>query len=95
MPAEIAFAGPFIPLQGSDLKAEDLSSQIDGIKNQFTVQESFQEIRIFVFLNGLFQGPAGGSFITVTGGQTFTISEVPVSGDNLSVMYSPEIKQQS
>jgi|TARA_R100000231_G_scaffold6976_3_gene9998 hypothetical protein len=95
MPAEIAFAGPFIPIQGSDLKAQDLSSQIDGSKTQFTVQEQFQEIRIFVFLNGLFQGPAGGSEITVNSTTTFTIATVPLSGDSLTVMYSPEIKQST
>lgn len=95
MPAEIAFAGPFIPLQGSDLASQDLSSQIDGSTNSFTVQEQFQSTRIFVFLNGLFQGPPGGSFITVTSSTTFTISEVPQTGDNISVIYSPEIKQQS
>lgn len=95
MPAEITFAGPFIPLPGSDLVAEDLSSQIDGIAQTFTVSNEFQSIRIFVFLNGLFQGPAGGSFITVNSLTTFTISETPMPGDNLSVIYSPEIKSQS
>ena len=93
MPAETSFVGPFIPLQGSDLKSQDLTSQINGVTATFTVQESFQSIRIFVFLNGLFQGPAGGTFITVNSSTKFTISEVPQTGDNLAVIYSPEIKQ--
>ena len=95
MPAEIAFAGPFVPIQGSDLSAEDLTSQIDGSKTQFTVSEQFQSTRIFVFLNGLFQGPAGGSEITVDSTTQFTIATVPQVGDKLSVIFSPEIKTQS
>ena len=92
MPAETSFVGPFIPIQGSDLLSQDLSSQINGVISTFTVQESFQSIRIFVFLNGLFQGPAGGTFIQINSSTTFTISEVPQTGDNLSVIYSPAIK---
>lgn len=89
MPSEIAFSGPFIPLQGSDLESEDLSAQIDGSETTFTVSKQFQEIRIFVFLNGLFQGPAGGDEITVESETTFTIATVPLLGDSLTVIYSP------
>tara|TARA_A100001201_G_scaffold115544_1_gene99185 strand:- start:58 stop:351 length:294 start_codon:yes stop_codon:yes gene_type:complete len=95
MPAAVNFAGPFVPIQGSDLKAEDLSSQINGSKVQFTVSEQFQEERIFVFLNGLFQGPPNGDEITVDNSTQFTISMTPQVGDNLAVIYSPFIKQSS
>tara|TARA_R100001591_G_scaffold31739_1_gene42686 strand:- start:6043 stop:6324 length:282 start_codon:yes stop_codon:yes gene_type:complete len=90
--SEIAFGGPFIPIQGSDLESEDLSSQIGANNQTFTVSKPFQEIRIFVFLNGLFQGPAGGSEITINSTTTFTIATVPQTGDNLSVIFSPLVK---
>ncbi len=94
MGTDIAFAGPFIPVQGSDLTAEDLSSQIDGSKQVFTLAKEYQSERLFVFLNGLFQGPPGGTEISTTTTTTFTISTVPLEGDNLSVIYSPLIKTQ-
>jgi|TARA_R100000149_G_scaffold40919_1_gene15871 hypothetical protein len=95
MPASVNFAGPFVPVQGSDLKAEDLTSQIDGSKVQFTVSEQFQGERLFVFLNGLFQGPSGGTEITVNNATQFTIATTPLTGDNLAVIYSPTIKTSS
>jgi len=93
MPGEVAFIGPFIPTQGSDLLAEDLSNQINGVRVSFTVSEEFQDVRLFVYLNGLFQGPPGGSDITVTSNTTFEISMTPLTGDSLTVIYSPIIKQ--
>ena len=92
MGTDIAFAGPFIPVQGSDLESEDLSSQIDGSQTTFTVSKEFQDVRVFVFLNGLFQGPPNGTEITIQTTTTFTISTTPLVGDNLSVIYSPLIK---
>lgn len=90
--SEIAFGGPFIPIQGSDLESQDLSSQIGANNQVFTVSKPFQEIRIFVFLNGLYQGPPGGSEITINSTTTFTIATVPQTGDNLSVIFSPLVK---
>jgi|TARA_R100001086_G_scaffold243319_1_gene172020 hypothetical protein len=90
--SEVAFGGPFIPIQGSDLESQDLSNQIGGDNQTFTVSKPFQEIRIFVFLNGLFQGPPGGSEITINSTTTFTIATVPQTGDNLSVIFSPLVK---
>ena len=95
MPASNTFVGPFIPIAGSDLKAQDLTSQIDGSKTQFTVQEEFIAERIFVFLNGLFQGPPNGSEITVDSSTTFTIATRPELGDNLAIIYSPFNKTQN
>jgi len=92
MGTDIAFAGPFIPVQGSDLVSEDLSSQIDGVTQTFTLTKEFQDVRLFVFLNGLFQGPPNGTEITTVSTTTFTISTTPLVGDNLSVIYSPLIK---
>ena len=90
--SEIAFGGPFIPIQGSDLESQDLSDQIGSNNQVFTVSTPFQEIRIFVFLNGLYQGPPGGSEITINSTTTFTIATVPQTGDNLSVIFSPLVK---
>ena len=89
MGTDIAFAGPFIPVQGSDLESEDLSSQIDGSRTVFTISQEYQSNRIFVFLNGLYQGPAGGTEISATTTLTFTIATVPLTGDSLTVIYSP------
>jgi len=94
MGTDIAFAGPFIPVQGSDLESEDLSSQINGTLQVFTLSKEYQSERLFVFLNGLFQGPPDGTEITTNTTTTFTISTVPLVGDNLSVIYSPLIKTQ-
>jgi len=93
-PADIAFSGPFIPVQGSDLLSEDLSSQINGVTTQFTVSVQFQDVRLFVFLNGLFQGPPNGTDITIDSTTQFTISTLPLVGDSLTVIYSPLIKTQ-
>ena len=95
MPASNTFVGPFIPIAGSDLKAQDLTSQINGSRTTFTVQEEFIADRIFVFLNGLFQGPAGGTEITVNSATTFTIATRPELGDNLAIIYSPFNKTQN
>tara|TARA_R110000737_G_scaffold171418_1_gene197035 strand:+ start:508 stop:792 length:285 start_codon:yes stop_codon:yes gene_type:complete len=93
MPATIEFGGPFQPIQGSDLKSVDISSQINGITNQFTIAEEFITQQCFVFLNGLFQGPPSGAEITINNSTTFTIATLPLSGDSLTVVYSPFIKQ--
>jgi len=78
---QIEFAGPFIPLVGSDLKVEDLTSQI-------------QSERLLVYLNGLFQGPPNGSEITIITSTTFSIATLVLLGDKLTVVYSPLNKQQ-
>jgi len=92
---QIEFAGPFIPLVGSDLKVEDLTSQIqEGGTTTFTVNEEFQSERLLVYLNGLFQGPPNGSEITIITSTTFSIATLVLLGDKLTVVYSPLNKQQ-
>tara|TARA_R100001509_G_scaffold150887_1_gene110085 strand:+ start:661 stop:945 length:285 start_codon:yes stop_codon:yes gene_type:complete len=94
MPAEISFPGPFAPSLGSDLKAEDLSSQIQsGGSTIFTVQEDFVSHQLFVYLNGLFQGPPNGTEITVQSLSTFSIATMVLPGDSITVIYSPYNKQ--
>ena len=90
---DILFSGPFEPSIGSDLQTEDLSAQIDGSTSTFTTSQQFQETRICVFRNGLYQGPPNGSEITVTSLTTFTISSPLMQpGESLTVIYSPFLK---
>lgn len=84
---QIQFAGPFIPSVGSDYEVQDLSNQAPG--TTFTVQKEFVSEQLLVFLNGLFQGPAGGGEITVTSTTTFTIATSVGLSDNITVIYSP------
>ena len=87
---EISFSGPFLPQVGSDIKVQDLSSQISGGgTTSFTVQEEFQAERLLVYLNGLFQGVPSGGEITITSTTTFTIATSMLLGDNITVIYSP------
>ena len=88
--SEINFAGPFIPLQGSDLRVQNLSSQIQGGgTTSFTVEAEFQAERLLVYLNGLFQGVPSGGEITITSTTTFSIATSVLLGDNITVIYSP------
>ena len=90
---DILFSGPFEPTVGSDYVVEDLSSQIqEGGTTSFTVSQEFQETRLLVFRNGLFQGPPGGTEITVTSLTTFTIASTPQLGESITVIYSPSTK---
>lgn len=94
-PAEIQFPGPFEPSVGSDLRAEDLSDQIEvGGTTSFEVEQDFVDYQLFVYLNGLFQGPPNGSEITVTSLSTFSIATMVLPGDSITVIYSPLNKQQ-
>ena len=90
---DIAFGGPFEPVQGSDFIQEDLSSQVQiGGSTQFTTSQSFQTNRLIVYLNGLYQGPPGGSEINVLDNVTFTIATTVQQGESIMVIYSPSIK---
>jgi len=90
---DITFGGPFEPIQGSDFIQEDLSSQIQvGGTTRFTTTQSFQSTRLIVYLNGLYQGPPGGSEINVIDNETFTIATTVQQGESITVIYSPSIK---
>jgi len=89
---DINWQGPFIPLQGSDLLALDLTSQVDGVTSTFVTTVAFQTNRIFVFWNGLFQGPPGGIEVTVNSNYSFSLSTAPLVGDKIFIIYSPLYK---
>lgn len=88
--ANIQWSGPFVPINGSNLISEDLTSQVDGITSTFSTSEAFQSVRLFVFLNGLFQGPPNGTEVTINSTISFTLSTTPQVGDILTVIYSPQ-----
>ena len=70
-----------------------LSSQVQiGGSTQFTTSQSFQTNRLIVYLNGLYQGPPGGSEINVLDNVTFTIATTVQQGESIMVIYSPSIK---
>lgn len=60
----------------------DLSSQINGITNQFTINEPFVSSTLRIFYNGLRQG----NFTAITSG--FQLDFIPTSGDSLLVDYT-------
>lgn len=72
---------------GSDLKQEDVSSQIDGATQTFTISEAFSASQCFVFWNGLYQRI--GVEITIASSTTFTTEFVAESSDTLVVVFKP------
>ena len=93
MSNEILFSGPFTPPIGSDFTTEDLSSQIPvGGTTTFTTSVAFQPTRLLVYRNGLFQGPPGGSEISVLTDESFSFTIAMMVGENITVVYSPQIK---
>jgi|TARA_R100000479_G_scaffold52582_1_gene24982 hypothetical protein len=72
---------------GSDLKQQDVSSQINGSNQTFTISEDFSSTQCFVFWNGLYQRI--GVEITVASSTTFTTEFVAAGSDTLVVVYKP------
>lgn len=81
-------ASPFAPSSGStvtvDLKIQDLSSQVDGATQTFTVSPAYKANSLQVYHNGLLQLP---SDITETSSTVFNTSFTPNSDDNLVVIF--------
>ena len=65
---------------------ENLTSQIDGATQSFTVLKTYEIRSLQVFWNGLQHIHDVG--ITETGARTFTTSFTPQSGDTLVVVYN-------
>ena len=70
---------------GSNMQQQNLSSQCDGSRTSFTVQEAFDGDSIRVYWNGIRQQL--GETITVTSSTTFTTTFTARSGDYLFVDY--------
>jgi len=67
-----------------DYKIADLSSQVDGSTNSFTVSPSYKQDTLQVYHNGLLQLPAD---ITQTSSTIFQTSFTPNSDDNIMIIF--------
>ena len=79
-----AFAG-----EGSaeDEKTEDLTDQIDGIKDTFTVAENYKQDSLKVYRNG--QRQITGRTVTITTSNSFQLDTVPSTNEFLLIDYIP------
>lgn len=68
----------------SVLKQLDISSQINGITDTFSVSESIDQSSLRVYYNGLRQSPDDISFNSNT---SFSLSFTPQIGDSLFIDY--------
>ena len=69
-------------------KIENLTSQINGSRTDFTLSSAYHSSSLKVYLNGLRQIAAGtGQNITEVSTTVFRIEEAPISGDLLVVDY--------
>lgn len=85
--SRISYPSPYIITKdrvGSDLVYEDVSSQIDGARTTFNLDQEADTERIFVYYNGLLINADVDSFSD----QSFTLSFAPSSPDNVQVIYS-------
>ena len=85
--SRVSYPSPYIITKdtiGSDLRWEDVSSQIDGITASFTLSEPADEEKIFVYYNGLIVNPD----IIARSETSFTVDFIPASPDNVKVIYS-------
>ena len=77
-----------IILSGEDLKQANLSSQINGSNQNFTIPESIKSGSLRVYWNGLRQVSSNTySELTST---TFSTTFTPVNGDFIVVEYSQQ-----
>ena len=72
---------------GGSLSKENLSNQITGSANQFTISEDIESGSLRVYWNGIRQVESN-SFNELTS-TTFSTSFTPISGDTLIVEYIP------
>ena len=68
----------------SVLKQLDISNQINGITDTFTISESINQSSLRVYYNGLRQSPNDFSFNSNT---SFSLSFTPLVGDSLFIDY--------
>ena len=79
---------PFVYIIGGsseNMVKANLSSQIDGLKQIFSVPEAYAAGSLRVYFNGVRQ--ILSVTFTETTNTTFTLSFTPVSGDFLSIDY--------
>jgi hypothetical protein len=85
--SRINYPSPYVITQdrvGSDLVFENLTSQINGSRTTFTLNQAADVARIFVYYNGLLSNID----ISKTTETTFTLGFTPLADDTLQVIYS-------
>ena len=75
------------PGAGGTLVFETPSGAINGVNANFSTAQNFNDIA--VYLNGLRLTGSGNDY-TVTGANSFTMTDAPLTGDNLAVEYTTE-----
>ena len=75
----------------SEKQKEDLSDQVDGVANLFTISEPYSGDTLEVYLDGRMVGFNGNGFVeTDSTLGTFTTTDVPLAGSTLIVKYHAE-----
>ena len=73
--------------ESEEMKKSNLSSQVDGETQVFTVPEEYKTGSLRVYYNGVRQ--IESETFTETTSTTFTTTFTPISGDYLTIDYSP------
>lgn len=82
---------PFVFISGgtgTDMEKADLTSQVDGNTQTFTVPEAYSSNSLRVYYNGIRQ-EAGNGYSETTS-TTFTTTFTPQNGETISVDYARE-----
>ena len=74
------------PTPTTNIKQENLTSQINGTNNSFTVNVNFISSSLRVYYNGLRQTT---TFFTIISNNQFQTTFTPSNGDNIEVDYIP------
>lgn len=72
---------------GEEMKKENLTSQINGSRTTFTVSEEYKTGSLRVYYNGVRQ--IEDETFSETTSTTFTVTFTTISGDYLSIDYTP------
>ena len=72
---------------GEEMKKENLTSQINGSRTTFTVPEEYKTGSLRVYYNGVRQ--IENETFSETTSTTFTVTFTTISGDYLSIDYTP------
>ena len=72
---------------GEEMKKQNVTSQINGTRTTFTVQEEYKTGSLRVYYNGVRQ--IEDETFTETTSTTFTLTFTTITGDYLSIDYTP------
>tara|TARA_Y100000401_G_C8205597_1_gene165812 strand:+ start:295 stop:552 length:258 start_codon:yes stop_codon:yes gene_type:complete len=71
----------------SDMKQANITSQVNGVSQSFTIPEAIQANSLRVYWNGLKQTQT--TTYSETGTTTFSTNFTPLNGDVLTIEYIP------